>query len=546
MPAIFDLNTSTDQLSEVNKGVNRNAYEQIAPTRDVTGTTAISNGAIHFRWNTSGMKWWVPNKSYMRMRLKLTNAVGVQLLTQDDIAPTMAQFASMFQALEFRINDRVVSKISDFVPQIDILETRVGKSKAWIDSVGASSNFLNPDIRARRDDVTADGKEGDSFFSSSSRLQMGYDAATNTVAVGADGVITFAANGGQALPLNANVWAIGDQIEIDSGNAAVGTLSYRISAVINATTLQANNIAPTALGAGALVFRRIRPLPNTSLSNTGVTNAKNASSYELIWTPPLSIFKLEHALPMGKYELILSPQTSSALPSYMVESLNGAKSLSNFRYDIVDMYLYLNTVEGRREDNLTYFLDLDCTSCQSEGLQSSAAFRQENFDVSPSTYALTVAFQDTRVGTDTRFSSTKFKSYINGPAGETGEELKMNRMYVAFAGQQLPAPDADPSFQTLTAVDYTTQRYIESQLYSSCYFSEGGAETLTDWKNRGAYYYFNWARDGNDRSTRVQVNQQFDGANVANTRVLLFSHYKQVCAIRISEGRVQDVTVQDA
>lgn len=542
MSSLFDLNTSTDQLSQVNGGINRNSYEQIAPTRDVTGTSAISNGAIHFRWNSSGMKWWCPNKSYLRMRLKLAKSNGDQLLTSDDVAPTMAQCASMFQALEFRINDKVVSKISDFVPQIDILETRINKSKAWIDSVGASANFLNPDIRARRDDVTADGKEGDLFFSSSTRVQMGYDAL-NTVAVGVDGVITFAANGGAAPPANANVWAIGDQIEIDSGNAAVGTLSYRISAIINATTLQANNIAPTALGAGALVFRRIRALPNPALSN-----ARNASSYELIWTPPLSIFKLAHALPMGKYELILSPQTASSLPTYLVESLSAAKTLSNFSYNIVDMYLYLNTVEGPREDNLTYFLDLDCTSCQSEG-NLKPQFRQENFDVSPSTYALTVAFQDIRAGTDTRFSPTKFKSYIVGPsAGETGEELKMNRMYVSYAGQNLPSPDADPQFQTLTAIDYTTQRYMESQLYSGNYFDAGGAETLLEWKNRGPYYYINWARDGNDRSTRVQVNQQFDTAlttNLDNTRVLLFSHYKQVCAVRIAEGRVVDVSVAD-
>jgi hypothetical protein len=540
MSSLFDLKTSTDQLSDVNKGVNRNAYEQIAPTRDVTGPTAISNGAIHFRWNSSGMKWWCPNKSYLRMRLKLAKSNGVdQLLTADDVAPTMAQFASMFQALEFRINDKVVSKISDFVPQIDILETRISKSKAWIDSVGASSNFLNPDIRARRDDVTADGKEGDSFFSNSSRVQMGYDALTAITITGATSTLTFSLG---TLFNTSTQWAIGDQIEIDA--TATSILSYRVSAVPAGTnTLILNGIVPADLATVVCGFRRIRVLPNPAL-----TNAKNASSYELIWTPPLSIFKLAHALPVGKYELILSPQTASSLPTYLVESLSAAKNLTNFSYSIVDMYLYLNTVEGPREDNLTYFLDLDCTSCQSEG-NLKPQFRQENFDVSPSTYALTVAFQDIRAGTDTRFSPTKFKSYIVGPsAGEVGEELKMNRMYVSYAGQNLPSPDADPQFQTTTAIDYTTQRYMESQLYSNCYFSEGGAETLLEWKNRGPYYYFNWARDGSDRSTRVQVNQQFDTAvstNLDNTRVLLFSHYKQVCAVRIAEGRVVDVTVQD-
>jgi len=110
--------------------------------------------------------------------------------------------------------------------------------------------------------------------------------------------------------------------------------------------------------------------------------------------------------------------------------------------------------------------------------------------------------------------------------------------------QNLPAPDASPDFQA--GIDYTTQRYSETQIYSGAYFDTGGAETIEEWHDRGAYYYFAWPRDGTDRSTRVNVHQQFNGADVNNLRLLLFDHSKQIGRIRIQDGHVVDVQLEDA
>ena len=116
-----------------------------------------------------------------------------------------------------------------------------------------------------------------------------------------------------------------------------------------------------------------------------------------------------------------------------------------------------------------------------------------------------------------------------------------------YAGQNLPEPDADPEYKVGSAIDYTTQRYAESQIYSGAYFDTGGAESLEDWHTRGAYYYFSWPRDGTDRSTRVNVHQGFENLTVTdNMRVLLFSHSKQVGRIRVQDGRVVSVEIEDA
>ena len=140
--------------------------------------------------------------------------------------------------------------------------------------------------------------------------------------------------------------------------------------------------------------------------------------------------------------------------------------------------------------------------------------------------------------------SSKFKSYDN--SGNVDEELGLRRFYVNYAGQSKPSPDADPKFETKNTgnVDNTTQRYLETQLNSGNYFSEGGAETIEDYHQRGSYYHLLFPKDATDNSTRVNIKQQFS-RGVSNMRALLFSHYRQTARIVIAEGQVKDVLVED-
>jgi len=53
--------------------------------------------------------------------------------------------------------------------------------------------------------------------------------------------------------------------------------------------------------------------------------------------------------------------------------------------------------------------------------------------------------------------------------------------------------------------------------------------------------------DGTDRSTRVNVHQAFQGGtDTTHLRLLLFSHSKQVARVRVQDGRVVDVQLEDA
>jgi hypothetical protein len=571
MTSIFDLKTNVSELSSSNEGTARMEYDQHPPTRDIT-TNNFPNGAIHFRFQTSGQKWWVPSRSYLRLRCQLAKQDGTPLVVADDIAPNMGLCASLFQSMEFRINDKTVSRISDFVPQVDALETRLSKSRAWLDGVGNATNLWEDEFKVRQTTTASDGVLVSDKVDSTvqeppvGRAAMGFDAAGGAQPernqwgyVNATGVLTYA-QGTDGAGLDAAgasaQYPIGSYFLYNAiQGAAVGDPRVNKPAKVIANdgagtlTVEAGIIGGDVATDGRTDFQKI-----VIQGQDEINKARSVSTFELTWCPPLSIFKVGHALPSGKYELVLNPQTQSVYQKYAIEALVGGGDKvpnianvgapspgSEFIFNVVDMYMYCNTVEGPRADDITYLLDLEQTRCQSESIDTTS-FQQKNFDVSPSTYALTVAYQDLRAGTNAQASSTKFKSY--NAALDTDEELKLNRFFVNYAGQNLPAPDADPSF-TATE-DYTVQRYTESQIYSGAYFDTGGGEALSEWQDRGAYYYFSWPRDGTDRSTRVNVHQQFNAADVANMRVLLFDHAKQVARVRVQDGRVVDVQVEDA
>ena len=95
----------------------------------------------------------------------------------------------------------------------------------------------------------------------------------------------------------------------------------------------------------------------------------------------------------------------------------------SFTFSIVDMYLIVAMVEGPRlPSDYVYYLDLKETRLQTSVVNGNEPFQQQNFDVSPSTYALTAAFGDTRSGTDSRLSSAKFKFGLDAVTGALTNE----------------------------------------------------------------------------------------------------------------------------
>ena len=543
-------------LMSSNGSITKMEYGQVTATRDVTGKN-FSNGTINFKWSNSGIRRWIPSKSYMRVRMQLTDGTGAAIDTAFGAAPNMGMCSNLFQSAEFRLNDKVVSRIGDFISQVDALDTRLTKSRSWLQSIGESSNWWSESQSLRLAEVASDGKVVTNTTpvlpaeTVAIDTAIGY-AALNSVAYDAGtGVVTFAAGGAGAVPNTDVSFAVGDFLILTAGTVGDGALGVKLEVLATAAAATMTVRADIAVDIGAandIRFSRARP--NVSVA----PDSRQVGSFETIWQPPLSIFKVDKALPCGDYELVLNPQTYQSFQKRAIESVLGAASkdpspatgglAAQIKCNIVDMYLYCAFVDGPRVDDITYLLDLQQTRCQADVINNSS-FGQKNFDVSPSTRALTLAYQDSRIGENTALSPAKFKSYENVATPTLQQELKLNRMYLNYAGQNLPAPDADPEF--VAGLDYTTQRYSATQLYSGAYYDTGGCETLQEFHERGAYYHFSIPRDSTDNSTRVTCHQGFQaGTDVANMRVLLFDHSSQVCRVTIQDGRVINVELEDA
>ncbi len=538
MDTIFNLKQSASALPSLNQGLSKSTYEQISPTRDVTGDN-FPKGSMFFRFERSGVGWWMSPRTYLRLRGRIVKGDGVtQVVIADDVAPNMGLMACLFQSAEFRIGDKVISRVSDYMAQVDALEKRLVKSKSWMSNAGKDLERWDPSFKQRQNDICSDGYNADEktqhvlSTAVDAVAVVGFTAAVTVQIIALTSRIVFAL--GNANINNVTVLHVGDVFILLGVRYLITKILTDLTAEVTALNIATIlNVAAVAIGASTV----------ERVQDQDTNKSSNRSGIELIWQPPLSVFKINHALPTGKYVLVLTPQTSDVYQKRAIESLLGDQNApADFQFIVDDFYLHVATVEGPRADNLSYFMSLDETRCQAEQVDNNNSLQQKNFDVSPSTYALSVAYQSQNIQ-DTRNSPSKFK-FPSPNATVPSGELLLKRFFIQYNGENKPVPDADVNY--ISAKGFINTRFAESLIYSGAYFDSGGSESREDWLARGLYMYYSYPKDGTSESTRVVVKSQFavaPGANVAN--VLLFDHHKKMILVSIVDGRVVDVVEQD-
>jgi len=286
-----------------------------------------------------------------------------------------------------------------------------------------------------------------------------------------------------------------------------------------------------------------------------VESSERVNTLELVWKiDALSIMKINHVLPCSDYELRLTPLPSAQCTaaafqtnSTDVKTAASGTGATNLKMTVQDIYYYILQMRGKATQNTQYVTQLMETRCQAQAVTGDGLI-QKQFSVSPSTYALTTAYQSSLVNNDTRCSQAQFVAYTASKAAngvtdvkvDPGEELKVARYFLQYNGASFPSPDADLKFETKT--DLTRERYVQTQINSGQYFKN--PESLQDFQARGQYFHHIVENDG--KSTRVTVNQSMPGANFAQTNVLLFDHYTKTLAVTIRNGRAVRVVTEEA
>jgi hypothetical protein len=540
--SIFDLKTNVNQLTSSNEGMTRTIFEEIEPSRPIT-PESFNTSAIRFKFSAHAQRWVQFDRSYCTSRISITQNDGTILPTAAQLGPAMNLFPCLFRDASFSIQNKVIDKIDDYFPQIDTLENRKEKSKAWLDDVGASTNFWQPDVNTRIAEITSDGVIDTSTEVEVSREDLGFDE----IGGGADGVRNSWAYDQETGVLTYVIGTDGGGLSPAKASLAFPVGSY-FKYIDVASVPEVGMKVLTNDGAGTLTLERLLAgdVPASGLNEfvrvSKSNSARRVRTFEISWIPPLSIFKVDHAIPAGDFELIFTPEQKSAMNKRIIESLVD-KDSTDFKVEVLQFKFWACMTEAKRVDDMVYLLDLDCTSCRADEVKS-ADYGQKSFDVEPSTYALTVAYQDIRAGSDARMSVSKFKTY--NTVGTTSQEMNLKRFSVNFAGQSKPNTELDNEF--VDGTDYAVRSYQDSLIQNGGYFGLGGSENLKEFRERGPYYYNLWARGRGDPSTRVSVSQSFhknaaDPTAYDNTRVLLFSHYRKAVRVEIRDGRV--IKVED-
>lgn len=559
---MFRLITDANELRASNEGVSQMNWRLVSASKPVIGTSFP--GAPHsFKWSCVGTEYWLPSQTFFRMQYKLTRNDGTSLTYEDHIAPDINMCANTMQSAEFRVGGRVVCSINDRIPQIQALKQRINKSKGqqgFMNSISHTDADLA--VRARRfiNNAQSDAEHIRVVAATGGVhprvATIRHEATHSTIELHATGAG------------DPNVFTALQLSMIEPGNFLFLKNGIQISAPVRILGVtQGDNGAGkgTAVGAvGSATSTKVlvescahlyprqdnRALDtviftNNQMHDTPYTSS-NRSEQEVFWQPPLGIFDVQHAMPAGDYELYLTPKSaadySKVIESWVTDTNKSEGATNQYLFEVTKWELYVATVQGPRFDSGTYLLDLDGVGCRSERVLNKDDERI--MDVAPSTHALTIAYQDARVLNDSAFSPAKFNAYSNNRHLNISNTL--SNLYVQYAGQTYPQPHYRPSLTS--SQDLMSKLYLDTQLATNAYMDVGGTETYEEWRQRGPYYYFKTPKDGQDRSTRVNVNHQFTFPDNQgdNLHCLVFDHYYEVATISVTDGRVTSVTVQKA
>jgi len=576
--SIFDIPRKPQHLTNANKGLANAQYRQISATKDVTGNQ-FSQGVQQFRFDTSGNTWFVPSMCYFRMRCSLTQVredggPTLPILSNSDLAPNLGLASNLFKSVEVQLNGHTLERISERMPQIDALKTRMKNTGGWLNQLGKSTNFWEANLAARRQMISVDGYQSTNNLHTPAygriltQEQAGFNPNHLFLYEHTSMILGCEENGHDAIDLRHGPMALRPGDRVIQDQAALEILEVLSAHRAMATYVKAaphlgrrsiNDGADPAGGTTGWRFQKLCHAQNNE--------ACGKNEFEVLWRPPLGFFDTEHAIPPGGQWMIeFNPANAldcrkNAIETFLqdLDVVRNPSLAGQFDFRVEEFFFYVYTVESDRFDRGDWFLDIQHTRCQLQNMPTNAtSLTQKNFDVPGKTSRLTLAFQDQAEGSDTRYSSSKFKirPAVSNDAeipSHEGQELNVERFFITYGNQQKPAPDFDGGYQGAQGnangshVNFLQHRYVDTLMQADLFHTDGGAESFAQWIERGPYYHFQWPKDAMENSTRVTVNFKFSRPFTEDLQhqLMLFSHWHTAYKISHNNGRIEVQTMQE-
>ncbi len=532
-------------------------FRQIQPERGIHGNFA--SGQINYKWKTANNTAWVPSQSYLKLKVKLTSDGGNGRLDMEgDIALNMMVVDQIFQQMNLRVNGVLVSEWNDYVAQCAALKCRLSCDMDSRQSLLSCVNYTKVDMIDRMSQIASDGRlEKDTVWNKSIRLLPDanngtdltfMDRASHEVEfIAADRSIIFTKNDSlESIPDMSKYFAIGDYVYFNDGADKSGTvLDYDSTYSQNDTLIV--DVAVTDLGPVAL--NDVVRIHDLYYINRRYSNSVQNNTFDLIWKPPLGFFDISTEV-SGEYNLELTPNPEGVWQKYAIESLRKAYTpahgdvIGDYSLEITEANFYLWTHVHPAPINDTQTFVYSDIICSSQNL-TTKSLTSKVFNIHPNNHSLTLAWQDSAAGDDTRYSRAKFKIARD-------QELQIKRFYISMDGITLPDPLPSPDVRPIEGVNQLYQRYVENFHYSGATKSKMTKyETMEEWKRAGIYFHYKWGI-GYKKSGQAMVYSNFEqstqpdwlgetNAILRNPQVLLFDHYYCSVSMSVKDGELLNV-----
>jgi hypothetical protein len=530
-------------------GIIKKQY-QLVPANNTSMRNSFE-GSLDYPFGNYGSNFrWNPYYSGFRTRFKIlaSNVAGnalIQPLRLRGVGPNMYCGDCLYQSMYLSVEGVNVDGIENNVAQVSSLKNRL-RMKSMQDSALNSLELTQPNMFDRINLVSSDGRSSDYLYYKRNVIGLTDDNGdallpTNTFAIANTGVITFATG---TVPDVSEIFQVGDLLELTYTGAGVAILStseYRVSRVINATTIQIenlitsiNNVAATALSGVAnnvgILLTRLNPKPRSN-------------EFEIFWKPKMGFFDINEWLPSGNYNIKLNPSTHEKYMRHFIESVEDMTPFTDFdtntitdrlqfRVEIMSHRLEIYKGESVSPPKSEYNLMWESIGCQKKSINSIELVARD-YKIHPKSHAVAFAFQDVQAESDTKYSVSKFKVRDN-------YEQNLTRFYVKRGGISLPQPQYDISITN--NVQHIAQVYKENLVYSLIENYSGGVENLQEWLDRGLYVYYDIQDYGGGESS-IDIAQQFSTALPTSViQILVFHFYMKGCKLEMGkEGNILNV-----
>lgn len=512
MKSIFELIDSKDQLSSANQGMAKLEYDQIIPLEKIEDSNTVSNFGsklVTFRWHYPDGKWYLPNRSYIKMVVEIKSVNNGPITEFQDIAVAMGLPHSLFTKMFYTIKDKEIEHITERYPQIAAYDYRTNRTGQWLNTTGKNSNFWQPYFKERKSEISADNIDLNSLPANILAADI---IDTNNIAyeLAPKIVLTGVANIQDADQLS---------IDVDNENAVNGESSIilqDVNQLANAVIFRAGGSATGALIQAIFgdpnnngVNEQLQPGDLALISRTAADNAEtyivrilrietaagaegNNSINRIVFTRPKNLTDLGAANsnlndPIINMRKILNPEDFEDNR----ESRN-VRTFEVFFQPCMSIYKLTHALPGGAKHELK-ILPYSDTIYQKNGIESLTdkthrtdfRFEVKNFELynacmegpllenkeyildlyetrcqlinitSPNAtqYPIDVTASVYRIGIafqDGRVLNDSRFLNTKFRIGTDNKELGLSKFYLRYGGLQLPNPDYDPLFNDKT------------------------------------------------------------------------------------------------